>query len=145
MALLWILGAALQCALLFWLWRAGARGLRQPVPAAPDVQQWGPQGGVGRLPKVALFVPCAGAHPAMAAALRSLATQDYPKMLLVLITADAADPASALAAAEALAELISEDELCADYIIPKAFDPRVGPAVAKAVAQAARESGVARG
>ena len=49
-----------------------------------------------------------------------------------------------LAAAEALAELISEDELCADYIIPKAFDPRVGPAVAKAVAQAARESGVAR-
>ena len=49
-----------------------------------------------------------------------------------------------LAAAKALAELISEEELCADYIIPKAFDPRVGPAVAAAVAQAARESGVAR-
>ena len=49
-----------------------------------------------------------------------------------------------MAAAKALAELISDDELSADYIIPKAFDPRVGPAVAKAVAKAARESGVAR-
>lgn len=49
-----------------------------------------------------------------------------------------------LAAARALADLISEEERRADYIIPKAFDPRVGPAVAKAVAQAARESGVAR-
>ena len=49
-----------------------------------------------------------------------------------------------MAAAQALAGLISEDELCADYIIPKAFDPRVGPAVAAAVAQAARDSGVAR-
>ncbi|MCI2062205.1 MAG: NAD-dependent malic enzyme [Eubacteriaceae bacterium] len=49
-----------------------------------------------------------------------------------------------IAAAEALAGLISEDELSADYIIPKAFDPRVGPAVAKAVAEAARKSGVAR-
>ena len=49
-----------------------------------------------------------------------------------------------MAAAKALAELISDDELTADYIIPYAFDPRVGPAVAKAVAQAARDSGVAR-
>jgi malate dehydrogenase (oxaloacetate-decarboxylating) len=49
-----------------------------------------------------------------------------------------------MAAAEALAGLISDDELCADYIIPKAFDPRVGPAVAKAVAEAARRTGVAR-
>ena len=49
-----------------------------------------------------------------------------------------------MAAAKALAELISEDELSADYIIPKAFDKRVGPAVAKAVAEAARASGVAR-
>ena len=37
-----------------------------------------------------------------------------------------------MAAAHALAELISDDELSADYIIPKAFDHRVGPAVAKA-------------
>ncbi len=49
-----------------------------------------------------------------------------------------------MAAAHALADLISDEELCADYIIPKAFDPRVGPAVAKAVAEAARRSGVAR-
>ena len=49
-----------------------------------------------------------------------------------------------MAAAKALADLISDDELSADYIIPKAFDKRVGPAVAKAVAQAARDSGVAR-
>ncbi len=48
-----------------------------------------------------------------------------------------------MAAANALASLISEDELNADYIIPYAFDPKVGPAVAKAVSQAAIESGVA--
>ena len=49
-----------------------------------------------------------------------------------------------LAAAEALACLVSDDELSADYIIPKAFDRRVGPAVAAAVAEAARRTGVAR-
>ena len=49
-----------------------------------------------------------------------------------------------MAAAAALAGLISDEELNADYIIPKAFDPRVGKAVAEAVAKAARESGVAR-
>ncbi|MDD6299650.1 NAD(P)-dependent malic enzyme [Hornefia butyriciproducens] len=49
-----------------------------------------------------------------------------------------------LAAAHALADLIPEDEISADYIIPKAFDPAVGPAVAHAVAEAARHSGVAR-
>lgn len=49
-----------------------------------------------------------------------------------------------MAAARALAELISDEELSADYIIPKAFDKRVGPAVANAVAEAARRSGVAR-
>ena len=49
-----------------------------------------------------------------------------------------------MAAAEALSSLISDDELSEDYIIPKAFDSRVGPAVAKAVAEAARKSGVAR-
>ena len=49
-----------------------------------------------------------------------------------------------VAAAKALANLISDEELSADYIIPAAFDPRVGPAVAAAVAQAARDTGVAR-
>ena len=49
-----------------------------------------------------------------------------------------------LAAAEALAALVSPEELRKDYILPRAFDPRVGPAVAAAVAKAAKESGVAR-
>ena len=48
-----------------------------------------------------------------------------------------------MAAAQALADLVG-DNLSAEYIIPAAFDPRVGPAVAKAVADAARKSGVAR-
>ncbi|MBR2823693.1 MAG: NADP-dependent malic enzyme [Clostridia bacterium] len=49
-----------------------------------------------------------------------------------------------LAASHALADLVSPEELSADYILPAAFDKRVGPAVAKAVAKAARDSGVAR-
>lgn len=49
-----------------------------------------------------------------------------------------------MAAAKAIAGLISDEELAPDYIIPKAFDKRVGPAVAKAVAEAAIKSGVAR-
>lgn len=49
-----------------------------------------------------------------------------------------------IAAAYALAELISDKDLTADYIIPEAFDPRVKDAVASAVAEAARKSGVAR-
>ncbi|MGN0968415.1 MAG: NADP-dependent malic enzyme [Oscillospiraceae bacterium] len=49
-----------------------------------------------------------------------------------------------MAAARALAGLVSDEELSADYIIPAAFDPRVAPAVAAAVAQAARDTGVAR-
>ena len=48
------------------------------------------------------------------------------------------------AASHALAALVSPDELDPKYVLPAAFDPRVGPAVAKAVAQAARDSGVAR-
>lgn len=49
-----------------------------------------------------------------------------------------------LAASKALADLITDEELSEDYIIPKAFDPRVGKAVAAAVAEAARKTGVAR-
>ncbi len=49
-----------------------------------------------------------------------------------------------MAAAQALAGLVSEEELSEEYIIPQAFDKRVGPTVAKAVADAARKSGVAR-
>src|SRR5690554_1237351 len=49
-----------------------------------------------------------------------------------------------IAAAKAIASLVSDEELHADFIIPKPFDPRVGVTVAKAVAQAARDTGVAR-
>ena len=49
-----------------------------------------------------------------------------------------------VAASHALADLVEPDRLGPDYIIPAAFDPRVGPAVSKAVAEAARKSGVAR-
>jgi len=49
-----------------------------------------------------------------------------------------------MAAVYALSNLVSDEELSAEYILPKAFDPRIAPAVAKAVADAARKSGVAR-
>ncbi len=49
-----------------------------------------------------------------------------------------------VAASHALASLVEPEKLGPDYIIPAAFDPRVGPAVSKAVAEAARKSGVAR-
>ena len=49
-----------------------------------------------------------------------------------------------IAAAYAIAGLVSDEELCADYILPRAFDPRVKAAVAKAVSEAARKDGVAR-
>ena len=59
------------------------------------------------------------------------------------VRASDSNEAMKVAAAEALAGLVGDD-LSEDYIIPAAFDPRVGPAVAKAVAEAARRSGVAR-
>ena len=49
-----------------------------------------------------------------------------------------------MAAAQALAAVIPDEELSEDNIIPKPFDPRVVPAVAQAVAEAARKTGVAR-
>lgn len=49
-----------------------------------------------------------------------------------------------IAAAHAIASLVSDDELEPDYVLPHAFDPRVGPTVAAAVAKAAKDSGVAR-
>ena len=49
-----------------------------------------------------------------------------------------------IAAAKAIASLVSDEELNAEYILPKAFDERVGKTVAEAVMNAARESGVSR-
>ena len=60
------------------------------------------------------------------------------------VRASEINEAMKLAASKALADLVSEEELSEDYIIPAAFDKRVGPAVAKAVADAARATGVAR-
>ena len=70
----------------------------------------------------------------------------FPGIFRGALDARASDinDAMKIAAATALAGLIEEDRLCADYIIPAAFDPRVREAVAAAVAQAARDSGVAR-
>ena len=70
----------------------------------------------------------------------------FPGIFRGALDARASDinDAMKLAAARALAGLISDDELSADYIIPAAFDPRVKDAVASAVNQAAHDSGVAR-
>ena len=60
------------------------------------------------------------------------------------VRASQINEAMKIAAAYAIASLVSDEERNADYVIPKAFDPRVAPAVAAAVAQAAMDSGVAR-
>jgi len=70
----------------------------------------------------------------------------FPGIFRGALDARASDinDAMKIAAAHALAGLISDEELSADYIIPAAFDPRVKDAVASAVRQAAYDSGVAR-
>ncbi|MBR3641532.1 MAG: NAD-dependent malic enzyme, partial [Oscillibacter sp.] len=70
----------------------------------------------------------------------------FPGIFRGALDARASDinDAMKIAAAHALAGLISDDELSADYIIPAAFDPRVKDAVAEAVKKAAYDSGVAR-
>lgn len=70
----------------------------------------------------------------------------FPGIFRGALAARASDinDAMKIAAAHALAGLISDEELSADYIIPAAFDPRVKDAVASAVKQAAYDSGVAR-
>ena len=60
------------------------------------------------------------------------------------VRASAINEEMKIAAAKAIASLVSDEELNPDYILPAAFDPRVGETVAKAVAQAARDTGVAR-
>jgi malate dehydrogenase (oxaloacetate-decarboxylating) len=60
------------------------------------------------------------------------------------VRASRVTPRMKRAAAEAISSLLADDELRPDYVIPSVFDPRVAPAVADAVAAAAREDGVAR-
>lgn len=114
--------------------------------------------------KDAIIFACANPTPeifpeqakAAGAAIVSTGRSDYPNQInnvlafpgifrgALDVRASDINEAMKMAAAHALANLIPEDQLNPDYIIPKAFDPNVGPAVAKAVAQAARDSGVAR-
>ena len=93
---------------------------------------------------------------AAGAAVVSTGRSDYPNQLnnvlcfpgifrgALDVRASAITEGMKIAAAYAIAGLVSEEELCADYILPKAFDPRVREAVAAAVAEAARKDGVAR-
>ena len=118
---------------------------------------------VSSMAKDAIVFACANPTPeifpedAKAAGARVVATgrSDYPNQInnvlafpgifrgVFDVRASDINEAMKVAAAEALAGLVGDD-LSEDYIIPAAFDPRVGPAVAKAVAEAARRSGVAR-
>ena len=113
--------------------------------------------------KAAIIFACANPTPeifpdaAKAGGARVISTgrSDYPNQInnvlafpgifrgVFDVRASDINEAMKVAAAEALAGLVGDD-LSEDYIIPAAFDPRVGPAVAKAVAEAARRSGVAR-
>ncbi|MBR6467633.1 MAG: glycosyltransferase, partial [Desulfovibrio sp.] len=92
---MWIivmLAACLVPALVFLLARSGA-GLRaRQAEPLPDIPQ-------DRWPRTGLVIPAAGSHPAMESAIRSLLSQSYPGGVVpVMVTADEADPASALAA-----------------------------------------------
>ena len=119
---------------------------------------------VSRMNRDAIIFACANPTPeifpeeAKAAGARIVSTgrSDYPNQINNVLAfpgvfrgtfdvrASDINEEMKLAAAMALADLISDDERSEDYIIPRPFDPRVAPAVAKAVADAARKSGVAR-
>ena len=114
--------------------------------------------------KDAIIFACANPTPeifpedakAGGAAVISTGRSDYPNQINNVLAfpgifrgtfdvrASDINEAMKVAASHALAELVEPDKLSPDYIIPAAFDPRVGPAVSKAVAEAARKSGVAR-
>jgi len=119
---------------------------------------------VKTMAKDAIVFACANPTPeimpeeAKAAGARVVATgrSDYPNQInnvlafpgvfrgALDVRASDINEAMKIAAARALADLVSAEELSPDYVIPKAFDPRVAAAVAAAVGAAARASGVAR-
>jgi malate dehydrogenase (oxaloacetate-decarboxylating) len=119
---------------------------------------------VGTMAKDAIVFACANPTPeifpdeakAGGAAVCATGRSDYPNQINNVLAfpgvfrgafdvrASDINDEMKLAASRALADLITPEELSADYIIPAAFDKRVGPAVADAVAQAARDTGVAR-
>ena len=112
----------------------------------------------------AIIFACANPNPeifpedakAAGAAVVSTGRSDYPNQINNVLAfpgifrgafdvrASGINEEMKMAAASALAGLVSDEELSADYIIPTPFDKRVGPAVARAVAEAARKTGVAR-
>ena len=119
---------------------------------------------VGTMAKDPIIFACANPTPeifpeeakAAGAAVVSTGRSDYPNQVnnvlcfpgifrgALDVRASAITEKMKIAAAYAIAGLVSQEELCADYILPKAFDSRVKDAVAKAVAEAARKDGVAR-
>ena len=131
-------------------------GVSAPKVVTPEM--------VGTMAKDAVVFACANPTPeifpeeAKAGGARVVSTgrSDYPNQLNNLLAfpgvfrgaldvrASDINEEMKMAAARALAGLIGEEELSEENIIPKPFDPRVVPAVAQAVAQAARETGVAR-
>ena len=131
-------------------------GVSAPKVVTPEM--------VGTMAKDAVVFACANPTPeifpeeAKAGGARVVATgrSDYPNQINNVLAfpgvfrgardvrASDINEEMKMAAARALAGLIGEEELSEENIIPKPFDPRVVPAVAQAVAQAARETGVAR-
>ena len=131
-------------------------GVSAPKVVTPEM--------VGTMAKDAVVFACANPTPeifpeeAKAGGARVVATgrSDYPNQInnvlafpgvfrgALDVRASDINEEMKMAAARALAGLIGEEELSEENIIPKPFDPRVVPAVAQAVAQAARETGVAR-
>ena len=119
---------------------------------------------VGTMAKDAILFPMANPTPeimpdlarAAGAAVVGTGRSDFPNQINNVLAfpgifrgtfdvrASDINDAMKIAAAQALASLVPEEKLSAEYILPYAFDEAVRPAVARAVAQAARDSGVAR-
>ena len=119
---------------------------------------------VGSMARGAIVFACANPTPeilpdeakAAGAAVVATGRSDYPNQInnvlafpgvfrgALDVRASDINEEMKIAAAHALADLVSPEELSAEYIIPKAFDPRVAKTVAAAVAEAAKRSGVAR-
>ena len=141
---------------MFWLERMCSSGVSAPKMVTTEM--------VRTMNRDAVIFACANPTPeifpeeAKAGGARVVATgrSDYPNQINNVLAfpgvfrgafdvrARDINDEMKLAAAEALAGLISDEELNENYIIPKAFDPRVGETVAKAVAEAAVRTGVAR-
>lgn len=88
----WATFVGLQCVLLLVLARTGGKLLRKEREEAEALLAFQD----GDWPSAALIIPVAGTHPRMADALRSLLSQDYPRLIPILVTAEADEPAAGL-------------------------------------------------